>query len=91
MSEKVKDLVDLFQETIDAHHKAYLETDGVDPEWPLWYADYLSDKLPQILGEEITKSEMVYALVLLSKEQPQSAPQVEWQLYYARYFISNYS
>lgn len=91
MTDRIKELANIFEETLDAHHTAYAETDGVDPEWPLWYADYLYEKLPQILGQDITKSELVYALVLLSKEQPEAAPQVEWPLYYARYFIQHYS
>ena len=31
----------LLREVGEAHHQAYIETDGADPEWPLWYADYL--------------------------------------------------
>jgi hypothetical protein len=26
----------LFHEVAKAHHQAYIETDGADPEWPLW-------------------------------------------------------
>ena len=35
----------LFHEVGEAHHRAYIETDGADPEWPLWYADYLQERL----------------------------------------------
>lgn len=35
----------LFNEVGEAHHQAYIETDGADPEWPLWYADYSSNCL----------------------------------------------
>ncbi len=31
-----KDLVELFRETGRAHHSAFMATDGVDPEWPIW-------------------------------------------------------
>jgi hypothetical protein len=37
-------LEELFRETGEAHHQAYIETDGADPEWPLWYADYLRER-----------------------------------------------
>ena len=40
-----RQLEELFREVGEAHHQAYIETDGDDPEWPLWYADYLRDKL----------------------------------------------
>ena len=36
-------LEELLRETGEAHHQAYIETDGADPEWPLWYADYLRE------------------------------------------------
>jgi hypothetical protein len=38
-------LEELFRETGEAHHRAYIETDGADPEWPLRYADYLREKI----------------------------------------------
>jgi hypothetical protein len=80
----------LLLETAKAHHRAYIETDGVDPEWPLWYADYLMDRLPAVLGRELTKSEIVYCLVDLSKKQPAIAPNAWWPDFYADYFLENY-
>ncbi len=83
-------LAQLLSETARAHHHAYTESDGDDPEWPLWYADYLLDKLPVVLGRELTRSEIVYCLVHLSKEQPAVAPEAWWPDYYAGYFLENY-
>ncbi len=40
-----RQLEGLFHEVGEAHHQAYIETDGADPEWPLWYADYLRERL----------------------------------------------
>jgi hypothetical protein len=40
-----QELADLLNETAEAHHKAFAATDGVDDEWPIWYADYLVDKM----------------------------------------------
>ena len=34
-------LASLFEETGQAHHRAFEKTDGMDPDWPLWYAGYL--------------------------------------------------
>jgi hypothetical protein len=84
-------LEELFHEVGAAHHQAYIETDGVDPEWPLWYADYLRDKLGALLDASFTKSELVYLLVLLSHEQPLSAPGANWARYYAKFFIRLYA
>jgi hypothetical protein len=80
----------LLLETGQAHHRAYIDTDGVDPEWPLWYADYLMDRLPVVLGRELTKSEIVYCLVDLSKKQPVIAPKAWWPDFYADYFLEKH-
>ena len=80
----------LFEEVGQQHHEAFLETDGVDPEWPLWYADWLMDKLPALLGTDLTKSELVYLLVRLGKEQPHQAPGMPWSRTYAQFFARQY-
>jgi hypothetical protein len=85
-----RQLEDLFHEVGEAHHQAYIETDGVDPEWPLWYADYLHEKLGDLLDASFTRSELVYLLVLVANEQPLRAPGANWERYYARFFIGLY-
>ena len=84
-------LEDLFRETGEAHHQAYIETDGADPEWPLWYADYLRERLGALLDASFIKSEFVHMLVLVANEQPLKAPGANWARYYARYFIRLYT
>ncbi len=86
----VEKLAALFRETGAAHHRAFQETNGEDPDWPLWYAEYLVDRLPEIIGRPVTKSELVYCLVSLSKRQPQAAADAQWPLYYAMFFAENY-
>jgi hypothetical protein len=58
----------LFREVGEAHHQAYIETDGADPEWPLWYADYLRDRLAPLLDASFTRSELIYLLVMVANE-----------------------
>lgn len=90
MNEKTQEIEKLWVETQKAHHKAYHETDGFDPEWPLWYADYLIDKLPALLEAEMTKSELVFLIVHLSKIQPLEAPGANWSRFYAWYLAQRY-
>ena len=80
----------LFREVGEAHHQAYIETDGADPEWPLWYADFLRERLGALLDASFTKSELVYMLVLVANEQPLRAPGANWASYYAKFFIALY-
>ena len=83
-------LEDLFREVGEAHHRAFIETDGADPEWPLWYADYLRERLSDLLDANFTRSELVYMLLLVANEQPLRAPGANWARYYARFFIARY-
>ncbi len=86
----LRQLTDLFREAGPAHHRAYLETDGADPEWPLWYADFLHERLGKLLGARFTRSELVYLLVCADKEQALHAPGADWPSYYARFFAERY-
>ena len=47
MSDRIseKELAALFMETGKHHHEAYETSDGVDPEWALFYAGYLQTRL----------------------------------------------
>jgi hypothetical protein len=80
----------LFREAGEAHHQAYIETDGADPEWPLWYADYLRERLDALLDANFTQSELVYLLLLVANEQPLRAPGANWARYYTKFFIDLY-
>lgn len=84
-------LVALFKEAAEAHHQAYLATDGVDPDWPSWYAEYLIEPLRQRLSAHFTCSELVYLLVLVDKELQLRAPGANWATYYARFFLERYT
>lgn len=49
-TKKKQELADLLMATGKGHHHAFMETDGFDPEWPLWYSKQLKDSLPRMLG-----------------------------------------
>ena len=85
-----KRLSDLLMETGHAHHQAFIDTDGDDPDWPLWYAEHLREPLSEHLDTKFTKSELVYLLVLADKEHNLQDPGAEWPAYYARFFVERY-
>ncbi len=80
----------LFNEVITAHHQAFVEVDGADADWPIWYAEFLRDRLAELLGARFTKSELVYLLVGLDREVQRVAPGANWQAYYARVLLERY-
>ncbi len=90
MADVTQELAELFRETGMSHHEAFAETDGFDPEWALWYADHLIDRLRPILGADLTKSDVVYLLVGLSREHPMVAPGSPWYVFYARSLADRY-
>lgn len=88
---KQEALAALWRETHQAHHDAYRDSDGADPDWPLWYANYLRQRLAALLGANFTTSELVYLLVALDRELQSRAPGAEWVAYYTRWFLERYA
>ena len=83
-------LIDLLHETGSAHHRAYLAANGEDADWPLWYAEYLRQRLNGLLGTALTRSELTYLLVLVEKERTAAAATAGWPEYYADFFMERY-
>jgi hypothetical protein len=76
----------LLHEAAETHHLVYRITDGEDPDWASWYADWLIrlSELPDTLGSAPVRSELVYLLVLLDKEFTEQQPAEPWEQFYAR-------
>ena len=86
-NELVKKLNQLFIEAGRAHHEAFAKVGGDDIEWPIWYAEYLQEGLSERLGREMTRSEIIYCLVALSRRHPDKP----WTEYYAEFFADHYA
>ncbi len=76
-------LTALLKETGAAHHHAFIETDGADPDWPIWYAEYLVDKVPALLGSTPTRSKLVHLLMQLEEARLAESPEADWAEFYA--------
>jgi len=76
-------LVELLRAVGPAHHQAYIETDGADPDWPIWYAEYLQAPIAEQLGLEFTRSQLVYCLIDADTEHRARAPESDWPEFYA--------
>ena len=73
-----------------AHHQAFIEQNGKDPDWPIWYANYLQTPLSEILNADLTQSQIVYLLVMLDAKQSLEAPAGNWRRYYAQQLAQRY-
>jgi len=84
---KVERLVALFEQIGEAHHEAFRDTDGEDPEWPLWYAEHLQDRLDPFLAAPLTRSRLVFCLIGADDEYRATESETPWPEYYARRFL----
>lgn len=83
-------LVEIFLETGRAHHAAFEATDGVDPEWPIWYAGHLQTPIAKALRTPFTRSQLVYCLMNADFEQTARSPESDWPGFYADHFIERF-
>lgn len=73
-----------------AHHAAFKASDGVDPDWALWYAGYLQATLWDRLGSVPSRSELTYLLVAADRALRETGEERGWPAFYARYILANY-
>jgi glutaredoxin len=81
----------LFKDTAQAHHVAFSASDGVDPDWPIWYADHLKESLEQLIETPFYKSQLIYCLMNANFEHVARAPEKHWTDFYAEEFIEHYA
>lgn len=76
----------LLREVADIHHSVYRITDGDDPDWASWYADWLLklSEFPTALGKTPVRSHLIYELVRLDREYTAESHTVDWPAYYAQ-------
>lgn len=82
-----KSVEELLKETGELHHQAFIETDGADDEWPLWYAKNLQAQLNEMLSSSFTKSELIYHILSAENQRATKSPDEAWPSYYSRYFV----
>ena len=77
----------LFREVGPAHHEAFIETDGADPEWALWYAEFLHERISALLSQDLSTSELVHLILGAEEDRVENAPEADWPRHYARYVL----
>ena len=83
------DLPDLLREAAETHHRVYRLTDGEDPDWASWYADWLINlsELPVLLKRKPVRSELVY---LLDEQYISDSSDGPWESYYASRLLDHF-
>jgi hypothetical protein len=92
-NDQVDRVAELLHEAAETHHTVYRITDGDDPDWASWYADWLLDlsELPQVLGMRPVRSHLVSALVGLDREFTASTRDERWEDWYAVRLTTDFS
>jgi hypothetical protein len=85
MNSSLPSISQLLHEAAETHHRVYRITDGDDPDWASWYADWLLDlsELAEVLGHRPIRSHLVHALVQLDREYTTSQSSEQWEDWYA--------
>jgi NAD(P)H-hydrate epimerase len=85
---QLAEITELLRRTGHAHHQAYRSTDGVDPEWAIWYAGYLQAHLGDRLGAVLARGEFVYRLLKAEKEHARDGGNTPWPEFYAPILVA---
>jgi hypothetical protein len=93
MDERTTNVGELLHEAAETHHQVFRITDGADDDWASWYAEWLVtlSELPELLGTEVVRSELIYLLVRLDKDYTERRPAERWEDYYARELIRHFT
>jgi glutaredoxin len=86
----IEQLEAIFIEADVAHHAAFAATEGVNPEWALWYADWLAPRLALHLCRALGRGELVYLLITADREQQIQSEEL-WPEFYARFFADRFA
>jgi hypothetical protein len=82
----------LLHEAAETHHVVFRITDGDDPDWASWYADWLLDlsELSEVLCVRPVRSHLVQALVELDRRHSADAPGEPWEQWYATRLVEHF-
>lgn len=80
----------VLHDAAELHHAVWRDTDGDDPDWASWYADWLLDhsELPVLLGVTPVRSHLVHALVELDRR---ADGEERWEDAYARGLVETFT
>jgi len=90
-TEAVRRIAELLHEAAETHHVVYRISDGDDPDWASWYADWLLDlsELSEVLGRRPIRSHLVHALVELDRLYSVEKPDERWEDWYASRLVDS--
>jgi hypothetical protein len=91
-SDQISRVSELLHEAAETHHAVYRITDGDDPDWASWYADWLLglSELPDVLGTRPVRSQLVHALVEIDREYTSAERSERFEDWYAARLVERF-
>lgn len=83
-------IADLIREAERAHRDAVQSLTEEDPDWAIWYANYLAKPLNGLLETELSLSDIIYCLISAELERLACSPKAEKPRYYAEHFTEHF-
>lgn len=85
MDDNTARIATLLTEVADLHHRVYRISDGEDPDWAVWYAEWLAtlSELPQVLGTKLARGRLTCLLISLDAEYGAQSRPERWEDFYA--------
>jgi hypothetical protein len=86
-------IADLLHQAAETHHIVYADTDGEDPDWATFYADWLvtHSRLPDELGRPTVRSHLTAELVALDRDYTSGRHDQRWEEYYAEQLLERFA
>ncbi|MBT4879860.1 MAG: hypothetical protein HOI80_01110 [Alphaproteobacteria bacterium] len=75
----------ILEETGLAHHKAFIEAGGVDPDWSQWYANHALKPLNKALETDFTDQKLAEIFRDAAQDHDEEAPDIPWEVHYSLY------
>ncbi len=86
--DRLSGLTELLMETGHNHHQAFLASGGADPEWPMWYSQYLEGRIDSFLDVNPTRSKIIQCLLNADEAHSSHGADQPWPAFYANYMGS---
>jgi len=80
-------LATLLRQAGEAHHFAFEDVGGDDPEWPQWYAAHMSGRVAAVVGRDLPADEL--AGLLADAADAHAGSDDPWPEAYARFILGD--
>lgn len=80
-------IASLLRDAEPVHQAELASSNGIDPEWPLWYANHLVERFRPLLGEDLTRCQLVSCLMAADAEHHAMGQGKPWPEFYAAHLI----